>query len=142
MFENYAYRDMDDESRARLNSLWEGLKVDSASFGGQIYIIRAIIIVLLIIVFVYAYIVKRKRRKYYWNAEKPKQSFNSTSTYTIVKGDFENTAQYNAVKQDFGATGVYTAVVHKKHPKRREARLLVKSSSDKTYLLGKNNENK
>ena len=142
MFENYAYRDMDDESRARLNSLWEGLKVDSASFGGQIYIICAIIIVLLIIVFVYAYIVKRKRRKYYWNAEKPKQSFNSTSTYTIVKGDFENTAQYNAVKQDFGATGVYTAVVHKKHPKRREARLLVKSSSDKTYLLGKNNENK
>ena len=138
MFDTYAYRDLDDKSRAKLNSLWEGLKVDSASFGGQIYIICAVIIVFLIILLVYSCIVKRKRRKYYWDNEKPKD-FSATSSYTIVKGDFENTAQYNAVKQDYGATGVYTAVVvkDKKHPTSINIKLTVKSSDNKIYYLGK-----
>ena len=139
MFNTYAYRDLSDDKRAKLNSLWEGLKVDSTSFGNRIYIICLILVLLLIIAIVYACIIKRRRRKYYWNNEKPKQQFGATSTYTIVKGDFDNTAQYNAVKQDYGATGVYTAVLPtgKKHPKRREATLTVKASSDNAYLLGK-----
>lgn len=144
MFNTYAYRDLSDDKRAKLNSLWEGLKVDSTSFGNRIYIICLILVLLLIIAIVYACIIKRRRRKYYWNNEKPKQQFGATSTYTIVKGDFDNTAQYNAVKQDYGATGVYTAVLPKgkKHPKRREATLTVKASSDNTYLLGKKNKDK
>jgi spermidine/putrescine transport system permease protein len=144
MFDNYAYRDLSDDQRAKLNSLWEGLKVDSTSFDNRIYIICIVILVILIVAIVYAYVIKRTRRKYYWNNEKPKQQFGATSTYTIVKGDFDSTAQYNAVKQDYGATGVYTAVLpkDKKHPKRREATLTLKSSSDNIYLLGKKNKDK
>ncbi len=139
MFDTYAYKDLSDEKRAKLNSLWEGLKVDSTSFGSRIYIICAVLLLALIIAIIYAYVIKRKRRKYYWNNEKPKQQFNSTSTYTIVKGDFDSTAQYNAIKQDYGATGVYTAVLTKGKncPKRREITLTKRVSNGNTHLLGK-----
>ena len=52
-----------------LNALWETLKVDSAAFGGEIYIICAVIAVLLIAFFVYLYIIRRKRRKLYWTPQ-------------------------------------------------------------------------
>ena len=66
MFEHYAYRNLPEDKLKLLNSLWEDLKVDSASFGSEIYIICGIIVALLIGFFVYRYIVKRKRRKLYW----------------------------------------------------------------------------
>ena len=66
MFDTYAYRNLPEDKLRLLNSLWEDLKVDSASFGSEIYIICAAIVVLLIAFFVYRYIVKRKRRKLYW----------------------------------------------------------------------------
>ena len=66
MFDTYAYRNLPEDKLRLLNSLWENLKVDSASFGSEIYIICAAIVVLLIAFFVYRYIVKRKRRKLYW----------------------------------------------------------------------------
>ncbi|MBO4982998.1 MAG: extracellular solute-binding protein [Clostridia bacterium] len=69
MFENFAYRNLPDEKLHLLNALWETLKVDSAAFGGEIYIICAIIAVLLIAFFVYLYIIRRKRRKLYWTPQ-------------------------------------------------------------------------
>lgn len=70
MFNTYAYRDLEDESRATLNQKWEELKVDSQSFGGGIYIFCAVILVALIAFGVYCYIIKRKRRRLYWNTQK------------------------------------------------------------------------
>ena len=67
MFDTYAYRNLPTEKLRLLNSLWEELKVDSASFGGGIYIVCGVIVLLLIGIFVYAYIIKRKRRRPYWN---------------------------------------------------------------------------
>ena len=85
MFSKYAYRDMSDENRAILNSLWEELKVDSTSFGGGIYIICAVIIVGLVAFFVYKYIQIRQRRKLYWNNPvQPKQTFEFTSTMAKI----------------------------------------------------------
>ncbi len=74
MFENYAYRNLPDEKLHLLNSLWETLKVDSAAFGGGIYIICAVIAVLLIAFAIYLYIIKRKRRKLYWTPQAKEQS--------------------------------------------------------------------
>lgn len=86
MFSKYAYRDMSDENRAILNSLWEELKVDSASFGGGIYIICAVIIAGLVAFFVYKYVQLRQRRKLYWNNPVPvKQSFEFTSTMAKIQ---------------------------------------------------------
>ena len=70
MFEHYAYRDLDDKSRATLNSKWEELKVDSEAFDGTIYIICLVIVVGLVAFAVYCYIIKRKRRRLYWNNTK------------------------------------------------------------------------
>ncbi|MBE6675079.1 MAG: extracellular solute-binding protein [Ruminococcaceae bacterium] len=67
MFDTFAYRNLPTEDLRLLNSLWEDLKVDSASFGGGIYIICGVIAVALIAFAVYSYIIKRKRRKLYWN---------------------------------------------------------------------------
>ena len=94
MFNTYAYRDLTNESRAKLNSLWEGLKVDSASFGSGIYIICAIILVLLIAFIVYKYIERRMRRRLYWNNPTP------PAKKTISRSDFESTAMYNLVKAE------------------------------------------
>ena len=92
MFSTFAYRDLSDENRAKLNSLWESLKVDSESFGGEIYIICAVILVLLIGFIVYKYIEKRKRRRLYWNIEtQPK--------VTVSRNDFSSTTMYNTVKE-------------------------------------------
>jgi hypothetical protein len=86
MFSKYAYRDMSDENRAILNSLWEELKVDSASFGGGIYIICAVIIAGLVAFFVYKYVQLRQRRKLYWNNPAPvKQNFEFTSTMAKIQ---------------------------------------------------------
>ena len=143
LFDKYAYRDLDDDSRALLNSKWEGLKVDSASFGGEIYIICAVIIALLLILLIYVVVVKRKRRKYYWdNTASAKPNYSATSTYTIVKGDFESTAVYNAVKDELGVTGTYTAIVSKKKATKgtREAKLTLDTSENNIYLLKKKDE--
>ena len=67
MFDTFAYRNLPTEKLRLLNSLWEDLKVDSASFGGGIYIICGVIAVALIAFAVYSYVIKRKRRKLYWN---------------------------------------------------------------------------
>ncbi len=97
MFNTYAYRDLSDESRAKLNSLWEGLKVDSASFGSGIYIICAVILVLLIGFIVYKYIERRRHRRLYWNnAAQPK--------VVVSRNDFNSTAMYDAVKAELEAT--------------------------------------
>lgn len=139
MFDTFAYRDLNDESRAKLNSLWESLKVDSTSFGSGIYIICAVILLILIVVLVYFYIVKRKRRKLYWNNAKPeKPGFSQTSTYQIVRGDFDSTATFDAVKDQLGATGIYTAVAPKKKKiTKKSAILTVSVSNGRTYLLKK-----
>ena len=97
MFNTYAYRDLSDESRAKLNSLWEGLKVDSASFGSGIYIICAVILVLLIGFIAYKYIERRRHRRLYWNnAAQPK--------VVVSRNDFNSTAMYDAVKAELEAT--------------------------------------
>ena len=99
MFNTFAYRDLSDASRAKLNGLWEGLKVDSESFGGEIYIICAVILVLLICFIVYKYIERRKHRRLYWNnAAQPKvvvsrNDFNSTAMYNTVKAELESTIE-------------------------------------------------
>ena len=101
MFNTFAYRDLSDASRAKLNGLWEGLKVDSESFGGEIYIICAVILALLIGFIVYKYIERRKHRRLYWNNEaQPKvvvsrNDFNSTAMYNTVKAELENTTEKN-----------------------------------------------
>ena len=70
MFDNYAYRDLSDKSRATLNNKWESLKVDSEAFGGGIYIVCLVILAGLVAFAVYCYIIKRKRRRMYWNNTK------------------------------------------------------------------------
>ena len=96
MFNTYAYRDLSDANRARLNELWEGLKVDSESFGGEIYIICAVILAVLIGFIVYSYVVRRKRRRLYWN--------NETQPKVVVsRNDFASTAVYEAVKTELEA---------------------------------------
>ena len=67
MFDKYAYKDLDDDSRKILNDKWESLKVDSESFGGGIYIVCGVIAAVLIAFGVYCYVIKRKRRKLYWS---------------------------------------------------------------------------
>ena len=94
MFNTYAYRDLDDQSRALLSSLWEGLKVDSASFGSGIYIICTVILVALIAFLVYIYVRRRIRRRLYWNNQGPQR------TISISRSDFDSTAMYNAVKAE------------------------------------------
>lgn len=85
MFSKYAYRDMSDENRAILNNLWEGLKVDSASFGSGIYIVCVVILIVLIAFGVYKYVQKRQRRRLYWNnPSNTKQAFEFTSTMTKI----------------------------------------------------------
>lgn len=85
MFSKYAYRDMSDENRAILNGLWEGLKVDSASFGSGIYIVCVVILIALIAFGVYKYVQKRQRRRLYWNnPSNTKQTFEFTSTMTKI----------------------------------------------------------
>ena len=66
MFANYEYQNLPDDKLKLINNLWEELKVDSASFGGEIYIICGVLVVGLVVFFVYRYIVKRKRRRLYW----------------------------------------------------------------------------
>lgn len=139
MFENFEYQDLSDESRAILNNLWEGLKVDSAAFGSGIYVVCAVILFMLIVLLVYSYVVKRKRRKLYWNNAKPeKQSFSQTSTYQIVRGDFDSTATFDAVKEELGATGVYTAIATRKKKKSSNvATLGLTEGQNRRYYLTK-----
>ena len=66
MFDKYAYRNLPTDKLRLLNNLWEELKVDSASFGGEIYIICGVIVCGLVAFAVFKYIQKRKRRKLYW----------------------------------------------------------------------------
>ena len=123
MFNTYAYRDLSDENRAKLNGLWESLKVDSDSFGGEIYIICAVILVLLIGFIIYKYIEKRKRRRLYWNVEtQPK--------VTVSRNDFSSTTMYNAVKEKIEEENK-TEVV------RENALLIVDESDGKTHKLKK-----
>ncbi len=84
MFSTYAYRDMSEENRAILNGLWEGLKVDSASFGGGIYVICAVLVVLIVAFGVYKYIQKRQRRRLYWNNPTPTNTFENTMSIPRV----------------------------------------------------------
>lgn len=137
MFDNFAYRDLSDTSRATLNRLWEELKVDSTAFGGEIYIVCAALLLLLIAILVYFYIVKKKRRKLYWNNEKPeKTSFSQTSTYQVVRGDFDSTATFDAVKEELGATGVFTAVATRpKMSKPNKAYLGVAMSDGRRHYM-------
>ena len=119
MFNTYAYKDLSDESRAKLNSLWEGLKVDSASFGSGIYVICAIILALLIAFIAYSYVIRRMRRKLYWNNPMP------VKQKVLSRSDFESTAVYNAVKDKLEG----------KKPK--ELYLVLDSKEDKRYTMKK-----
>ena len=121
MFNTFAYRDLSDSSRAKLNMLWEGLKVDSESFGGNIYIICAVILVLLIGFIVYKYVEKRKRRKLYWNST-------SQPKVTVSRNDFNSTAMYETVKNELGNDT-------EKRIGFNEVNLTVSESNDKTYIL-------
>ncbi len=72
MFAKYAYKDLDTAENAKistsqLNTYWEGLKIDSASFGNDVYIICAVILGAIIVFFVYSFIKKRRQRRFYWN---------------------------------------------------------------------------
>ncbi len=121
MFNTYAYRDLSDESRAKLNGLWEGLKVDSESFGGEIYIICAVILALLIGFIVYKYIERRKHRKLYW--------YNPTPPKPVVsRGDFESTAMYNIVKAELDPKTILT---------RENIELTVESSDGDRHTMKK-----
>ena len=71
MFNTYAYRNLSSDRLKLLNNKWEELKVDSESFGGEIYIICAVILVAIIAFGIYFYVIKRKRRRLYWNANAP-----------------------------------------------------------------------
>lgn len=66
MFESYAYRNLDPENTAFLNSLWERLKVDSESFDGGIYIVSAVIFIAIVAFCVFKYIQIKRRRRLYW----------------------------------------------------------------------------
>lgn len=66
MFESYAYRNLDPENTAILNSLWERLKVDSESFDGGIYIVSAVIFIAIVAFCVFKYIQIKRRRRLYW----------------------------------------------------------------------------
>lgn len=123
MFNTYAYRDLSDQSRAKLNSLWEGLKVDSASFGSGIYIICAIILVLLVAFIVYKYVQRKMRRRLYWNnPTPPKQK-------SISRIDFESTAVYNAVKAELENESKVIA--------NKNATLIATSSNGNRYFMNK-----
>jgi hypothetical protein len=72
MFASYAYKDLDTTEGANistqdLNDYWEGLKVDSGSFDGTIYIVCGVILVGIIAFAVYSIVINRKRRKLYWS---------------------------------------------------------------------------
>ncbi len=65
LYESYAYRDLDKDTLAMINSLWEKLKVDSATLGNEIYISCAVIIAALAVYALFIYIRNLKRRRYY-----------------------------------------------------------------------------
>ncbi len=123
MFNTYAYRDLSDASRGKLNGLWEGLKVDSESFGSEIYIICAVILILLIAFIVYKYIERRKHRRLYWNNPTPQKP-------SISRYDFESTAIYNAVKAEMEAEKTKKAVV-------KNVYLTVGSSHGERHIMKK-----
>lgn len=123
MFANFAYRDLSDQSRATLNNLWEGLKVDSESFDGDIYVICAVILALLVGFIVYKYIEKRKRRKLYWNtAAQPK--------VVVSRNDFASTAMYNVVKEELEANDKCECI-------RENVNLTVDKTDGKMHILKK-----
>ncbi len=95
MFLSYAYKDLDTVEGANittidLNGFWEGLKVDSSSFNGSIYIICGVILAGIIAFAIYYVIITRKRRKLYWNnspsvlQEKPEEKDDSMSETVII----------------------------------------------------------
>ena len=99
MFNKYAYADLDtvegaNISTSDLNKHWENLKVDSSSFGYNLYILCAIILAIIIAIFIFLAIRTRKRRRYYWyTAPEPKNvpkhgfddSMSETVTIAVVK---------------------------------------------------------
>ena len=123
MFSTFAYRDLSDENRAKLNGLWENLKVDSESFSGEIYIICAVILVLLIAFVVYKYFERKKRRKLYWNIEtQPK--------VVVSRNDFTTTAMFNTVKEELESKNDAEVV-------RDTIELTLDKTEGKTYTLKK-----
>lgn len=101
MFDSYAYKDLDTTEGANittqsLNGYWEGLKVDSGSFDGTIYIICGIILIGIIGFAVYYIVINKKRRKLYWNsspstpqekAEEKDDSLSETVMIAAVKAE-------------------------------------------------------
>lgn len=101
MFNSYAFKDLDTTVGASittqdLNGYWEGLKVDSGSFDGTIYIICGIILVGIIGFVVYYIVITKKRRKLYWNnspsapqekAEEKDDSMSETVMIAAVKAE-------------------------------------------------------
>ena len=101
MFNSYAFKDLDTTVGASittqdLNGYWEGLKVDSGSFDGTIYIICGIILVGIIGFAVYYIVITKKRRKLYWNnspsapqekAEEKDDSMSETVMIAAVKAE-------------------------------------------------------
>ncbi len=72
MFDTYAYKDLDTAEGANittqdLNGYWEGLKVDSGSFDGTIYIVCGVILAGIVAFAIYSIVINRKRRKLYWS---------------------------------------------------------------------------
>ena len=65
--ENYnalSFRNLDADTLALVNDLWEELKIDGG-IGAAVYILAAVIVVLIAGFFVYRSVVKKKREKLY-----------------------------------------------------------------------------
>lgn len=91
LFNKYAYRNLSKENLSTLNSKWETLKVDSASFNPTIYIVSAVIALGIIGFIVFKVVQKRKRRRLYWQvaptvskAASHKESDSLSETVTVA----------------------------------------------------------
>lgn len=158
MFENYAYADLDTVKGANittigLNEYWENLKVDSASFGYNLYIVCAIILAIIIIFFVVIAIRNRKRRRFYWNnspepakAKKPAidDLMSETVVIAAVKAQkrrdeelFEEAREYVDMPNDEATDEDICELIEIK-PKRIPAKKVVligEKTGDRTYRL-------
>ena len=63
-YERFSYRNLDSETLKLVNSLWEELKISSAT-GDTVYVLAIVIIVVLLGYWIFNTVIKRKRAKYY-----------------------------------------------------------------------------
>lgn len=149
MFAKYAYADLDTVEGAiittsDLNKHWENLKVDSASFGYDLYIVCAVILAIIIAIFILLAIRNRKRRRYYWyNSPEPQKvqkpslddSMSETVTIAVIKAQQRKGEAEACVSTEKEKTNLANKKESVVLPRKKRVMFTAEKTGDNTYRL-------